>query len=86
MKKFRFELLKKFSFSHLFLLRKKMDYVLNTSGLIMALNPDSLELQEEIKKYETNSKNVDRAMQLSIRKVKEKTFTSTIGIVTQTLN
>ena len=86
MKNFKFELLKEFSFSHLFLLRKKMNYVLNTSELIMALNPDSLEVQQNIKKYERNSKNIDRAMELSIRRVKEKTLTRTIGVVTQTLN
>jgi hypothetical protein len=86
MKKFKFETLKQFSFSHLFLLRKKMNYVLNTSDLIMILNPDSLEHREKRREYEINSENIDKALEIAIERSKEAIFTNTIGIVKHNLN
>ena len=86
MKKFNFETLKQFSFSHLFLLRKKMNYVLTTSDLIMVLNPDSLEHKEKRLEYDINSKHIYKALKWSVDRSKETIFTSSIGIVKHNLN
>jgi hypothetical protein len=86
MKKFDFEVLKEFSYSQLFLLRKKMNYVLNTSDLVMALNPTSYEEQERRIIYEANSRNIDKALKIAIEKTKEPIITKTIGIVKHNLN
>ena len=75
MKKFDFEVLKEFSYSQLFLLRKKMNYVLNTSDLVMALNPTSYEEQERRIIYEANSRNIDKALKIAIEKTKEPIMT-----------
>jgi len=63
-----------------------MNYVLNTSDLIMILNPDSLEHREKRREYEINSENIDKALEIAIERSKEAIFTNTIGIVKHNLN